>query len=67
MHTETTKRERILAKATNILGSKEAAESWMSRPAMGLDQQRPLDLLLTEVGTEVVEDFLTRLEYNVYS
>jgi len=56
-----------LAKATEILGSKEEAERWMSKPAMGLDGQRPIDLLQTVQGAELVSDFLTRLEYGVYS
>ena len=39
----------------------------MSRPAMGLDHQRPIDLLQTVQGAELVNDFLTRLEHGVYS
>ena len=35
-------------------------------PAVGLDQRRPLDLLVTPAGTKIVEDFLQRLEYGVY-
>jgi len=56
-----------LAKATEVFGSKEAAEQWMSRPAMGLGRQRPIDLLQTLQGAELVNDFLTRVEYGVYS
>jgi putative toxin-antitoxin system antitoxin component (TIGR02293 family) len=56
-----------LAKATEIFGTKDEAERWMSRPAMGLDGQRPIDLLQTVQGTELVNDFLVRLEYGVYT
>jgi len=56
-----------LAKATEIFGSKEDAELWMSRPAMGLDGERPIDLLQTVQGAELVNDFLGRLEYGVYA
>lgn len=56
-----------LAKATDIFGTKDEAERWMSRPAMGLDGQRPIDLLQTVQGTELVNDFLVRLEYGVYT
>lgn len=56
----------ILAKATDVLGSQEEAEQWLERPAMGLDQRRPIDLLQTPAGVELVEDFLTQLEYGVY-
>lgn len=56
-----------LAKAADVFGSKEEAERWMSKPAAGLDGQRPIDLLQTLQGAEIVNDFLTRLEYGVYS
>jgi putative toxin-antitoxin system antitoxin component (TIGR02293 family) len=56
----------ILAKATALLGSQEEAEQWLERPAMGLDRHRPIDLLATPAGVELVEDFLQRLEYGVY-
>lgn len=56
-----------LAKAAEIFGSNEDAELWMSKPAMGLDGQRPIDLLQTVQGAELVNDFLGRLEYGVYT
>lgn len=56
----------ILGRATDIFGSKEEAEAWMNLPAIGLDQRRPIDLLATAVGTEAVENYLTRIEYGVY-
>ena len=56
-----------LAKASDVFGSKERAEEWMAKPAMGLDGQRPIDLLQTVQGAEIVNDFLTRLEYGVYT
>jgi putative toxin-antitoxin system antitoxin component (TIGR02293 family) len=57
----------VLAKATDVFGSQEKAEAWLSRPAVGLNQQRPIDLLATAAGVELVESFLTRLDYGVYS
>lgn len=56
-----------LAKATEIFGGKEEAELWMARPAMGLDGQKPIDLMRTVQGAELVHDFLGRLEYGVYT
>lgn len=56
----------ILAKATAVFGSQEEAEQWLERPAIGLDQRRPIDLLATPAGVEMVEVFLQRLEYGVY-
>ena len=56
-----------MAKATEIFGGKSQAVAWMNKPATGLDGQRPVDLMRTAQGTELVNDFLGRLEYGVYS
>ena len=37
------------------------------RPAMGLNQARPVDLLDSAEGVEAVRDFLVRLEGGVYA
>jgi putative toxin-antitoxin system antitoxin component (TIGR02293 family) len=58
---------RVLAKATEVFGSQDAAEAWISEPVMGLDRQIPLDLLQTPAGVDLVNAFLTRLEYGVYT
>ena len=57
----------VLGRATEILGTREEALEWLQRPAMALDQRRPIDLLGTPAGAELVEDHLTRLEYGVYA
>lgn len=57
----------ILAKATDVFGSQAEAEQWLERPAIGLEQRRPIDLLGTPAGVELVEDHLERLEYGVYA
>jgi putative toxin-antitoxin system antitoxin component (TIGR02293 family) len=56
----------ILAKATAVLGSRAEAAQWLERPAIGLDQRRPIDLLATTAGVEIVENHLERIEYGVY-
>jgi len=57
----------ILAKATAVLGAQEEAEDWLKRPAMALDQRRPIELLATPAGVRLVEDLLGRIEYGVYT
>ncbi len=57
----------ILSRATDVFGSQEDAERWLERPAIGLDQRRPIDLLATTAGVEIVETFLRRLEHGVYT
>ena len=57
----------ILAKATAVLGARAEAEQWLERPAIGLDGRRPIDLLATPAGVEILEDHLERLDYGVYT
>jgi putative toxin-antitoxin system antitoxin component (TIGR02293 family) len=57
----------ILARATSLLGSQEAAEVWLETPAIALDGRRPIDLLSTPAGTAALEIFMGRLEYGVYT
>jgi putative toxin-antitoxin system antitoxin component (TIGR02293 family) len=63
----TWKLAEILTKATSVFGSKEEAEQWLEQPAIGLNQRKPIDLLATPAGTELVEDFLVRVEHGVYA
>jgi putative toxin-antitoxin system antitoxin component (TIGR02293 family) len=57
----------ILGRAIDLFGSQADAEEWLERPAMALDQRKPIDLLSTPAGIESIEDHLTRLEYGVYT
>jgi putative toxin-antitoxin system antitoxin component (TIGR02293 family) len=57
----------VLALATDVLGSQDAAERWLSEPAIGLNQRRPIDLLPTPSGTELVETLLRRIDFGVYT
>ena len=58
---------RILTKASTVFGSQSEAERWMIAPAAGLDGRRPIDLLATTAGTDLVQEFLDRLDYGVYA
>ena len=57
----------LLAHATEVFGSQQEAERWMDEPAMALDERRPIDLITTPAGLELVETLLRRLEYGVYT
>ena len=56
-----------LAQASAVFGGRDAAERWMARPAMGLDGARPIELLRTLQGAELVTELLGRLEHGVYN
>ena len=57
----------IVGHATEVFGSLDAAEVWLTSPALGLDQRKPIDMLATAVGIEAVERYLTQIEYGVYA
>lgn len=56
----------ILARAILVFGTRSEAESWLARPAQGLNQMAPLELMETSAGLELVETYLTQIEYGVY-
>jgi len=53
--------------ATKVLGAEAAAERWLVAPAIGLDRRRPIDLLASSEGTDMVKTLLARMEYGIYS
>lgn len=57
----------IMARAVDVLGSVEAASRFLEEPAMALDRMRPIDLLATPAGAELVEKHLGRIDYGVYT
>lgn len=56
-----------LSQAATVFGGRDAAERWMARPAMGLDGERPIALMRTLQGAELVTELLGRLEHGVYN
>lgn len=58
---------QLLARAAAVFGGLDRAQRWLSSSVMGLDGQRPIDLLQTSVGAQLVDEFLGRLEHGVYS
>ena len=57
----------ILAQAMRVFSSRRAAETWLQTPAYALNQQRPIDLLSTPEGADLVRTLLGRIEYGVYT
>lgn len=57
----------VTNQAIGVFGSLEAAERWLSEPAIGLDRRRPIELLQSSEGTDMVKTLLGRIDYGVYS
>lgn len=56
----------LLAKVEDVFGSSERAVDWLLRPAMALENRRPIELLTTPVGVHLVDDVIERMRYGVY-
>ena len=56
----------LFAKAEDVLGTRERAVEWMLEPAMALEKRRPIELLTTSVGAQLVDDVIERMRYGVY-
>lgn len=57
----------VTQKAIEVLGSRDDAEDWLHRPALALDGRRPIELLTTRQGADLVKDHLTRMDHGVYA
>ena len=58
---------RLLARASEVLDSEEAAREWLKSPAVAFRGETPLSFADTEVGAREVEFLLGRLEHGVFS
>lgn len=56
----------LIDKASDVLGGRDLAVEWMREPAMALENRRPIELLATSVGAQLVEDVIERMRYGVY-
>lgn len=57
---------KLMALAIHVLGNKDIAKSWFQTPALGLSGIKSVDLLYCVEGTELVRDFLKRMQQGVY-
>ncbi|MBS3911621.1 MAG: DUF2384 domain-containing protein [Hydrogenophaga sp.] len=57
----------VTQRAMDVLGSRQIAEEWLHRPALAFDGRKPIELLSTRQGADLVKDHLTRMDYGVYA
>ncbi len=58
---------KIIALATDILGSRNKATRWLHKPNRTLTGESPLSRLDTAIGMSQVEEILYRLEHGLFS
>jgi putative toxin-antitoxin system antitoxin component (TIGR02293 family) len=56
---------RILTYATEVFGAEEKASMWLTRSNRVLQGTAPIELLDTDLGTQVIESMLGRVEHGV--
>ena len=57
----------LYAHALDVLGTREMADAWFQTPARILSHQKPIDLIATQPGSQKVRQYLTQMDYGVYS
>jgi putative toxin-antitoxin system antitoxin component (TIGR02293 family) len=57
--------ERVLERATEVIGTREEALRWLGKPVRALDYVTPISLLLDDAGADQVLGVLTNLENGV--
>jgi putative toxin-antitoxin system antitoxin component (TIGR02293 family) len=55
----------VIAEAEEVLGSREKAHRWLSKPSRALGGETPESLLATEYGAQLVREELSRIENGV--
>lgn len=57
----------LVKQGIEVFGSLEGFVSWFNEPSQALGGRRPCDLVCFKVGTQMVKDELSRIEYGVYA
>ncbi|MFP6557069.1 antitoxin Xre/MbcA/ParS toxin-binding domain-containing protein [Paraburkholderia sp. B3] len=57
----------VTEQAIDVFGSQQAAERWLTTPATGLGMRKPIDLLQSSAGSQLVTTVLARIDRGVYT
>jgi putative toxin-antitoxin system antitoxin component (TIGR02293 family) len=58
---------RIYDYALKVFGEKNKANLWLSRPKHRFAERTPLQMLGTEIGGRMVEEFLVQIAYGMFA
>src|SRR4051812_2229747 len=58
---------RVLARASDVLEGEDKANHWILRENRMLGGHRPIDLLRTDIGTELVMNELVKIDYGMWA
>jgi putative toxin-antitoxin system antitoxin component (TIGR02293 family) len=60
---KTLRTHELFNEAKEVFGSQTEAQAWMTSPAYGLNNQKPIDLLDTDLGAQQVKGLLSAIKY----
>ena len=58
---------RALARAIEVFESRDAAKQWLQEASTALGERKPIDLLATDIGTEVVLNELGKIDHGFFA
>ncbi len=58
---------KLFFKGYEIFENEEKFRNWLQEESIALGRQKPIDLLQTSIGIELVSDELIRIEHGVFS
>ena len=58
---------RASIEAERVFANPSKAHLWLRLPNHALNEQRPIDLLRTDIGTQAVYDVLNRIDHGMFS
>ena len=58
---------RVLARASDVLEGEAQAKVWLEQPSPALAGRAPIELLRTDIGTELVLSELTRIDHGTWA
>ena len=58
---------RLYHKGIEVFNEKDKFNTWLSRPNKSLEDQKPMELLETSMGIDLVFDELLKIEHGVFS
>jgi putative toxin-antitoxin system antitoxin component (TIGR02293 family) len=58
---------RVLARAVEVFESQDAAKEWLQGASAALGERKPIDLLATDIGTEVVLNELGKIDHGFFA
>ena len=58
---------KAAARGIDVFGDKDNFLTWLNMPLTALNHEKPINLLSSRFGTELVMDELGRIEHGIYS